>query len=214
MFLSKLRISAIVMALLLSAMGAGLWAQPRPAQRERDKPRVEVRPVQGDGRVANPREVHGTIKALDAGKGTITVTLIEGRQETVEKTFTLPKNVEVGVNTGGSRRGGVFREGTLNDLAMGTMVLLQLADDKQTVECILADGPTVHGTIKSVDAGKNTITVASTTRGFRARGSRKRKRGLSPLPRALTSPWTMAGASCFLSRRPSSPTCRSALSSP
>ncbi len=165
MFLSKLRISAIVMALTLSAMGASLWAQPRPAQRERDKPRVEVRPGQGDGRVANPREAHGTIKALDADKGTITVTLIEGRQETVEKTFTLPKNVEVGVNTGGGRRGGAFREGSLNDLATGTMVLLQLADDKQTVECILADGPTVHGTIKGVDAGKNTITVASTTRG-------------------------------------------------
>src|SRR5205823_12768052 len=81
-------------------------------------------------------------------------------------TFTLSKNAEVGIAVGSSRRGS-FREGQLADLAPGALVVLQLTADQKAVEGILAEGPTVRGTIKTVDAGKRTITVTVTARQAR-----------------------------------------------
>jgi RNA polymerase sigma factor (sigma-70 family) len=162
MFLTKLKIaSAVVLVVALVATGVGLvgpslLADPGPAPaRQKQRPAEPTR----DGRPATPApEVRGLLKSVDADKGTITVSL-NPREEGSEKSFTLAKNAEVGINTGLGRRGGVYHEGKLSDLAPGALVLLQLSADQKVVECVLAEGPTVQGLIKSVDAGKGTITL-------------------------------------------------------
>src|SRR5262249_55194900 len=78
-----------------------------------------------------------------------------------EATFSLAKDVEVAVGSSFGRGAGVFREGKLSQLVPATMVTLTLTSDKKTVDSILAEEPIVHGKIKSVDGGKNTITVLS-----------------------------------------------------
>jgi RNA polymerase sigma factor (sigma-70 family) len=170
MFLTKLKItSAVVGVLALAAAGVGLlteplWAEQRASQAGRDPARAEARGERGDARAPAHPEARGILKAVDAGKGTLTVAVGDGRNEPEEKTFTVAKNAEIGVGTGGGRRGGAFHEATLADLAPGAQVTLLLADDQKTAVCVLADGPTVQGTLKAVDAEKRTITVATWTR--------------------------------------------------
>jgi RNA polymerase sigma factor (sigma-70 family) len=170
MFLTKMKITAtVVLGLALLTTGAGLLTQPFPAvaqaaQREREKPRAEAPPGQRDARAASPLEARGTLKSVDADKGTITLGVTDGRQEPVEKTFTLAKNVEVGVNVGLNRRSS-FREAKLADLAPGAFVALQLSEDEKTAVVILAEGPTIHGVIKGIDGEKRTLTLTTMQRG-------------------------------------------------
>ena len=132
--------------LLLTAVVIGM-AEPTNAQiREPQRP-----------------EVRGVVKSVDAGAGTITVSIGEGREPTTDKTFTLSKNVEVvvGANLGrGGFSGGLFKEGKLADLAAGVRITLALSADQQTVESALAEEPTVRGQLKAVDATRNTITIS------------------------------------------------------
>ena len=118
------------------------------------------------GRGPGGTEVRGAVKSVDATGMKITIAVPPGRDEGrdaphKETTFSLAKDVEVAVGSSFGRGASVFREGKLNQLLPGTMVSLTLTADKKTVDSILAEEPTVHGKIKSVDAGKNTITVLS-----------------------------------------------------
>ena len=139
------------------------------------------------GAVPARPEVGGAFKSADLVKGTITITTVTegrgGREErvaptTAEKTFSLVKNVEVAVasRSGGAGlgRGGdsgfLFKEAKLTDLAAGVRVMLTLAADKETVESIVAEGPTVRGIIKAVDADKKTVTIQLPAQGARERG--------------------------------------------
>lgn len=170
MFMTKLKITAaVVFVVALAGAGAGLLSQPllaepRQAQAEREKPRGEVRQERGDQRSTASPEVRGVLKAVDPNKCTITIAVGDGRQEAVEKTFTVSKNAEVGVSTAGMSRRFAFREGKLADLAPGVHVSIALAADQKTAEAIMADGPMLRGVIKSVDGGKNSITITYVSR--------------------------------------------------
>jgi RNA polymerase sigma factor (sigma-70 family) len=172
MFLTKLKISAVIaLVVALGATGAGLFTQslladPRVAAQERGRP--EGGRERGDARGAARPEVRGVLKAVDSGKGTITVTLMDRRESPTEQTFTVSKTAEVGLGAGlGRNARGTLREGKLADLAPGAMVALQLAADGKVVEFIMAEGPTVRGILKWVDAGKSTVTLTTTTRPTR-----------------------------------------------
>jgi hypothetical protein len=136
--------------------------------------------AQERGGPAAKADVTGTFKSADSKAGTITITVTmsggrgEERREptTSEKTLHLAKNVEVAAgNAGVSGRvdrgaagvgvnlAALPREAKLSDLAAGVKVTLYLSSDQKTVEGIVAEGPIVHGTLKSVDAGKKTLTV-------------------------------------------------------
>jgi len=111
------------------------------------------------------------VKSVDAGAGTITITVAvaqpgEGRERrdpvTMDKTFSLAKEVEVASGSGfgrGGPGGGLFKEVKLADLSAGVRVSLTLSADQKTVESIVAEGPLVHGQIKTVDGTKNSLTL-------------------------------------------------------
>ena len=132
------------------------------------------------GGAAAKHEVSGSFKSVDTKAGTITIssTVAQGRGEErrepmmVEKTFALAKDVEVAAGAAGAivgrvgERGGagvnianVLREVKLTDLGVGAKVLLSLSADQKTVQSIVAEGPTVHGVLKAIDATKNSVTV-------------------------------------------------------
>jgi hypothetical protein len=111
---------------------------------------------EGPGREA-PAEVRGVVKSV-AGDA-ITLTFADRREPAVEKTFTLAKDVEVALAAAGGR-GGLFKEGKLTDLTEGVRVALSLSHDKKTVESIVAEGVTIRGILKAVDATKNSLTIA------------------------------------------------------
>jgi hypothetical protein len=99
--------------------------------------------------------------AVDAGAGTVTLSVSEGRQPAVDRTYALVKDVEIGVSsaTGGGRRGGTFKEGRLADLVPGAQATLVLSADQTSVQAVLAEGPTLRGAIKAVDLANNSLTV-------------------------------------------------------
>jgi hypothetical protein len=125
------------------------------------------------------------VKAVDAAGLKITIAVPPGRDAgrdapPTETTFALAKDVEVALGSGGFGRGaGFFREGKLNQITPGTMVSLTLTADKKTVDSILAEEPTVHGKLKSVDAGKNTITILVGARGGREREASEEEQSFS-----------------------------------
>jgi hypothetical protein len=96
---------------------------------------------------------------LDVAGSTIIIKEPEGREATPEKTFTLAKDVEVGIGDGTGRR-TFLKEGKLTELATGTMVTLVLSADQKVVEGILAEGPTLRGLLKSIDVGGKTLSVS------------------------------------------------------
>jgi RNA polymerase sigma factor (sigma-70 family) len=118
--------------------------------------------------LADGPALRGVVKAVDAGKKTLTVTLAgrggrrEEPAESEERTFTVDKGTEIGIDDG---RGRTFslKEAMLGDLATGALVTVKLGTDLKQVQSILAEGPVVQGPVKAVDVGKKTITL--TTRG-------------------------------------------------
>src|SRR5262249_49748643 len=111
-------------------------------------------PVHGQGREGGreaPRpEVRGGVEGVDAGAGTLTLTIGEGRGPTTEKTFSLAKDAEVAVGSTFGR-GGLYKPGKLGDLAAGVLVSLTLTADQKSVDTIVAEGPMVRGQLTAVD---------------------------------------------------------------
>jgi hypothetical protein len=118
-------------------------------------------------------QVQGVVRAVDAGKSSITVTTgTRGRGAPQEKTFTLAKDAEVLLDNGrGSRF--VLKEGKLADVHPGAVVTLTLTSDGKRVESLVAEGPTIQGTAKTVDAGKNTLTLTTAPAGRGEEGVEK-----------------------------------------
>jgi RNA polymerase sigma factor (sigma-70 family) len=164
MLLTKLKFSAAAAAAAaLVITGAGLLsrpsqAAPRPEQAEARQRPAEPRRDARDGRTAPTDDVRGVLKAVDADKGTITLDT-NPREEGADRTFTLSRTVAVGVGAGFGRRGGAYHEGKLSDLAPGAIVTLQMTADGKAVECVLADGPTLQGVVKSADGARGTLTL-------------------------------------------------------
>jgi hypothetical protein len=151
----------MTLAVLLSVgvvTGVGLLAQralaqkpakTAPAADSDKKEKVEVGPT-----------VHGTVKALDRARNTITVDVPrnDGTKTIDEKTFAVAVDVKVILDESLSKEKAP-PAGKLTDLLAGTIVTLQLAADRKTAVAIYARGPTLHAAVAATDAGKNTLTL-------------------------------------------------------
>lgn len=114
--------------------------------------------AQQPGRPAPPREARGIVKSVDAKARTITTAAVDFGAAT-EKTYKLAKDAEIALGDGTPRR-GVLKAGKLEDLAAGAQVTMTLAEGSDdSIVSILAQGQTLRGPIKSVDAAKKTITI-------------------------------------------------------
>jgi hypothetical protein len=110
--------------------------------------------------VAEGPTLQGRVKAVDADKGTITLALPPRSrdEEAGEKTFTMGKKAEIGVDDG---RGGRFslKEARLADIRAGSLATLKLSVDQKTVGSLIATGPVVVGIVKAVDVKGHTLTL-------------------------------------------------------
>jgi hypothetical protein len=102
----------------------------------------------------------GTVKEMDSKKNTITVTSARGREQAEERTVELAKDTVIVIDDGKGNRFS-FKEGKPGDVVTGSMVNVRLSLDQKTAATIRAEGPYVAGLLKSVDAAKGTITVAT-----------------------------------------------------
>jgi hypothetical protein len=96
--------------------------------------------------------IQGTVKAVDSDKNTITLELQLGATK-VDQTYTVPPTASVAI--GESKKDG----GKLADIPVGALATLKLAPDQKAVVSLFAQGPTIAGTVKAVDAEKNRLTL-------------------------------------------------------
>jgi len=109
--------------------------------------------------LAEEPTVRGLLKAVDAGKKSLTVAGVERRGEAGEdKVYTLADVAEIAVDDGRGKRFSI-REAKATDLAAGSTVTLRLSLDSREVLAVLAEGATVQGTVKAVDAGRKALTL-------------------------------------------------------
>lgn len=148
--------------------------------RQAAPPAAALSDVSGKGKAAlsiqqnNPRS--GSLKAVDAVKGTITLTV----PPKDEYTYNLAKNVKVLIADGREVWNASdplaylklkYREGTVADLQAGAHVETSMTLPAKMVVAIWAVGPTVIGVVGAVDANKGTVTL--TFPGKKGAGAQK-----------------------------------------
>jgi len=117
--------------------------------------------------------LRGRFNGVDLTKNTITVTVVaasreRGEQTVEDKTYALPADAEIAVDDGRGRRFSV-KEGKISDLASGASITVRLSLDQKQAVSLQVEGPNISGVVKSVDPGKNSLTV-SFGGGGRGRG--------------------------------------------
>lgn len=112
--------------------------------------------------VADEPQVRGVVKSVDVTAKTLTIELNASRREEAAEaaTYVISSDVEIAVDDGRGRRFSV-KEGSLADLAQGAMVSATLSLDRKTLRSVLAEGPTLVGTVKSFDPASRTLTLTA-----------------------------------------------------
>jgi small nuclear ribonucleoprotein (snRNP)-like protein len=101
--------------------------------------------------------VQGILVAVDNEKSVITLSSFrKGEQIGAESSYPVKKDAQVFL---------YGKEAKLNDLAKGLQVVAKLSRDRKEVGIITAQGPTVQGVVKAVDAANNTVTVLIASKG-------------------------------------------------
>ena len=109
------------------------------------------RNVAGGKQPDDKKSEAGTVKAVDATANTIT---LEGRKSKTgsdpDQTIAVAQDAKISVDG---------RAAKLADVKAGAVVLLTLTEDKKSATAVVANGGTIVGTVKAVDATANTITL-------------------------------------------------------
>ena len=154
MIQTKLKLAIAI--LLATGTELGGLAHPPRAQKQADKAVKKA--------VEDETEVRGVAKAVDGAQNSITITISPKGQPAVDRTFPVPASAAVFIDDGKPKDKGKDKTKPapaqrLADVPIGARVRLRLTDDRQSVAAVVAEGPTLHGSIKAVDAAKNTITL-------------------------------------------------------
>jgi RNA polymerase sigma factor (sigma-70 family) len=160
MLLSGLKFAAVSLAALGVGV-AGLTTDTPDDRKPAAKPaagKPDPKPADAGKKPQGPT-LTGTVVSVEAGPCTITLKVQPdpAKKETANTTLPFAKDLKVVLEHGLKKE---TREGLLADLTPGTPVSAQLSPDRKTVLAVHAHGGSAHGVVKSVDAGRNTVTVS------------------------------------------------------
>ncbi|MCI0681808.1 MAG: RNA polymerase sigma factor [Gemmataceae bacterium] len=127
------------------ALAAAPFADEDFMEQDTAQQEVAQRPQVQDGAA-----VAGKLEAVDADKGSVTISTFKRGEGRSEKTYVVAKDAKI-VRDG--------KEAKLTDLKRGSQTTLRLAADQKTVVGIRAGTPPMTGPLKAVDAANNTIIV-------------------------------------------------------
>src|SRR5262245_28965726 len=111
--------------------------------------------------------IQGTLKAADAANRSITAAIAVSKSEPVaDKTVPVHKRAKLIIDDGQAPdKSKPAKEPSLADLPANAVVFLKLSADRRVVGGIRAEGQTVTGLLKSVDAAKNTVSATISVKG-------------------------------------------------
>ena len=101
--------------------------------------------------------VQGMVKSVDAASNAITISF-KGKDGPTDQTLHIVKGAKV-LLSDGLTKGTAPKEGSLSDISEGTPVSIRQSVDRKLALQIDVHGKSVHGTLKSLDTGSNTLTV-------------------------------------------------------
>jgi hypothetical protein len=102
--------------------------------------------------------VTGVVKAVDGTKNTIAITIHTKGAPDVERTFPVARAAHVFIDDGKDKVKPAEAQ-RLADVPVSAQVALRLSLDGKSVVAVHAEGVHVHGTVKAVDAARNTLTL-------------------------------------------------------
>jgi hypothetical protein len=146
----------VLLTFAVLGLGAGFCLRQavadKPAAKPAD-PAVKDKPERGPS-------VHGVVTSYDAAKNTLTITVMvnPAKKHTEEKTYEIAKDAKVILDEARSKDVKPA-EGKLTDLTEGTSVDLELTPGGKTIAQVMARGPSLHGSVKSVDANARSLTI-------------------------------------------------------
>jgi hypothetical protein len=112
-----------------------------------------------DSILAEGPSLRGVLKGVNIDQKTLTVTVpMQRDQEPEERTLAIASGAEVVVDDGRGRRLSL-KEAKLSDLVPGTFLQLALSVDQKQVLSVQAEGPSLQGTVQSLNPDKNEITL-------------------------------------------------------
>src|SRR5262249_6158975 len=154
MIQTKLKFAIAI--LLATGTDPGWFAHQARAQKPGDKAVKKA--------VEDETEVRGVAKAVDGAQNTITITISPKGRPAVDRTLSVLKSAAGFIDDGQPKEKSNNKTKSaptqrLAHVPIGAQVRLRLAEDRQTVAAVVAEGPTLHGTIKAVDAAKHTVTL-------------------------------------------------------
>jgi small nuclear ribonucleoprotein (snRNP)-like protein len=109
---------------------------------------------------AEGQTVTGLVKAMDDAKNTITISVSVKGKPDEDRTFPVAKGAQVSIDDGKTKdKAKPADVRGIADVPIGAQVTLRLSVDGRAVVAIVAEGASVHGTVKAVDVAKNTLTL-------------------------------------------------------
>jgi RNA polymerase sigma factor (sigma-70 family) len=152
MLVTKLKLVTATVLLAAAVLGLGTAVFTHHALA--DKPQKAA----AKDKTPDGPTIHGTVRAVDPDKHTLTVTTqpSPGKKETIDKTFDLPADVKVLLQSGLVKE---EKAGGLADVTPGTPVVLDLSADQKAVRAVHVHGRSLSGVVKAVDAGTKSLTV-------------------------------------------------------
>jgi RNA polymerase sigma factor (sigma-70 family) len=162
MFYSQCKLVATVAAVAgIVALALGVGAHR--AQAEKPAPPAAATTTVAADKPDKPEagpSLDGTVTSLDAKKNAVTLRVQEdpGKKETVERTYALATDAKVRLEHGLKKES---KDGSLADVTEGAAVTVQLSPDKKSVLLISVHPGNLQGSVKSVDATKNAITITT-----------------------------------------------------
>jgi RNA polymerase sigma factor (sigma-70 family) len=165
MFLGKLKtFSVLALVTALAVLPGGAFFGRALADRSDLAPdTVAFLADKGDKAEVGPT-IHGTVKEVNTSKNTITLLVQKDptKKQTSEDTYPLASDAKVLLQHGLKKETKAAR---LADVPEGAPVTAQLTRDKKSIAVLSVAGGSVHGGVKSVDTGKNTIIISVKTSG-------------------------------------------------
>jgi RNA polymerase sigma factor (sigma-70 family) len=162
MMMTRLKIATVVL-LSLAVIGLGTGVLTHRALADKPGPAAKTSAADSkkgkEGKEEVGPTVNAVVKAVDAGKHTLT-TMEGNKKEAKEKTYELSKDARVILNDG-LTKGDKGKDGSLSDVKPGLAVELQLTPGGKAVSNITVRPWEVHADLRSVDADKRTITIAT-----------------------------------------------------
>jgi hypothetical protein len=102
--------------------------------------------------------VQGRVKSVDAASNAITISF-KGKDGATDQTLHIVKGAKV-LLSDGLTKDTAPKEGSLGDLSEGTPVAIRQSVDRKLALQISVHGASIHGTLKGLDTGSNTLTVS------------------------------------------------------